>query len=381
MSGTLPPVTYLATDSIQEGIGASQILAYVERLAAKGVDLRLHTFEKAAPSDALRDRLRAAGVDWHSHDFGAFGTAGGIRRLIAGARAVRGAELVHARSDLAAASVMLARCPRWLWDVRSLWVDQRIDLGTVVPGSRMERALRALEAAAAQRSTRIVTLTEAVLPVLDERYGPGTSTKATVIPTCVDTARFPVSPPPDGPLRFLLSGTINAYYDVPLMVDLVVEAKRRRPAELALLTPEQTSWEELLEPVVDERGSATHDKVPAHVARCHVGLSVCRSDVGISRVASMPTKIAEFLACGRPVLVNDGLGDASRLLREHRAGVVVADGSPEAVRHAVDEVETLLADPGTAARCRGLAEAHFDLDGAADRLVATYHGLAAVPAR
>jgi len=51
--------------------------------------------------------------------------------------------------------------------------------------------------------------------------------------------------PPDEPLRLLLGGTINHYYDVPAMVRLVEVSRRRRPTDLILLTPEKTAWEEI----------------------------------------------------------------------------------------------------------------------------------------
>src|SRR5687768_17448837 len=48
---SMPPVTYLTTDSLAEGVGASQVLSYVERLADRGLEIVLHTFEKAAPPE------------------------------------------------------------------------------------------------------------------------------------------------------------------------------------------------------------------------------------------------------------------------------------------------------------------------------------------
>lgn len=373
----LPPLTYLTVDSVSEGIGASQVLAYVERLALRGVRVHLHSFEKVAPRAALGERFARVGATWTPHPFRRHGTAGGLERLGIGARAVHGAELVHARSDLAAASTMLARVPHWLWDVRSLWVDQRIDLGTLSSGSAQERVLRKLEGQAARRSTAIVTLTHAVIPELQTRHGSDLAQKTTVISTCVDTERFEMSSmPPMEPLRLLLAGTINRYYDVPAMVHLVETARRRRPTELILLTPAKTAWEDLLRSVQPQRNHVAHDEMPEHIAASHVGLVVCRSDVGISRLGSMPTKIAEFLSSGRPVVINEGLGDASQLVRDHSCGVVMDDTSPAGIEATLDRLEALLADPEAPARCRALAEERFDLDRATDQLVALYHKMA-----
>ena len=369
---TSPRLTYLTTDSLAEGVGASQVLAYVERLAARDVNVDLHTFEKAAPPTTLVDRVHARGIRWSPHEFGRLGAAGGVARVVRGARAVRGAQLVHARSDMPAASTMLAGVDTWVWDVRSLWADQRVALGTMREGSAEHRVFRRVEGAAARRSSAVITLTSAVLPVLDARYG-GVSAKATVIPTCVDLDAFPLTAmPPSPPLRLLLAGTLNTFYDVPLMVRLVQAGRRRGRAELRLLTPGETSWTSLLDSVEPLKDSALPAEMPGRIAQCHVGLSVCRSDAGVSLTGSMPTKIAEFLAVGRPVVVNPGLGDADRLVAESGTGVVLDDTSDTGIEAAWDRLEELVADPDLPERCRALAAAHFDLDHAVDRLAEVY---------
>jgi glycosyltransferase involved in cell wall biosynthesis len=370
---TLPPLTYLTTDSLAEGVGASQVLAYLDRLVARGLDVRLHTFEKQAPPPTLLARVRSKGIRWSPHQFGRLGAAGGVGRVTRGARAVRGAELVHARSDMPAASAMLARCPTFIWDVRSLWADQRIALGTLRPGSPEHRVFQRVEGAAARRSSGIVTLTAAVLPVLDGRYDGVVSSKSQIIPTCVDLRAFPLTDAPPGPpWRLLLAGTLNTYYDVPLMVRFVSVGQRRRRAELELLSPTATTWDDVLEPVTTRRGSATPAEMPQRLQACHVGLSVCRRDAGVSLTGSMPTKIAEFLASGRPVVVNPGLGDADRMVEASGAGIVLRDPRDEGLEAAWDALEDLLADPATPQRCRDLAEAHFDLEKAADSLMTMY---------
>ena len=370
-------VDYLSTDALTEGVGASQVLAYVERLPSRGVGVTLHSFEKEAPPAALRARLDAAGVLWLPLPFGRFGAAGGLKRLVDGARAVRGATLVHARADLAAASVLVSRQDQWLWDCRGLFADQRLALGTLRAGSPEHRVLRRVERASARGASAIVTLTAAVIPVLEERYGPGVAPRCTVIPTCVDTARFAPVPLPDrSTIELLLSGTINRYYDVPAMVALVRALRSRRPTNLVVAAPTSTAWDRELADVATSRVSVAPDAVPAVVAASHAGLSVCRDDAGISLTGSMPTKIAEFLAMGRPVVVNRLLGDAATLVTEHRAGVVLDAGSPGGVERAADELESLLADPELSARCRALAESHFDLERAVDGLAAVYRSVA-----
>lgn len=365
-------VTYLTHDSVSEGVGASQVLAYVEALAARDVKVHLHSFEKRAPSTRTQERLARLGVSWTPHSFGRPGAAGGLARVLVGARAVRGSELVHARSDMAAASTMLAGVDRWLWDVRSLWADQRIALGALRMNGPEHRVLQRVERAAARRSSAVVTLTDAVLPVLEQRHGLVLRSRAHVIPTCVDLDRFALSAMPPGPVRLLLAGTLNAYYDVPLMARFVAVARRRAGALLDVLSPEGTPWDELLNAAGATRGAARPSEMPTRVAASHVGLSVCREDAGVSLAAAMPTKIGEFLAVGRPVVVNPGLGDAEVLVRESRAGVILDDPSDAGLERAWEQLEALVADPATPERCRALAEEHFSLDSGVERLLKAY---------
>jgi glycosyltransferase involved in cell wall biosynthesis len=101
------------------------------------------------------------------------------------------------------------------------------------------------------------------------------------------------------------------------------------------------------------------------------GLSVCRLDAGPSLKAAMPTKIAEFLATGRPVVVNKGLGDFDEYLTEFNAGVIL-DGSESNLRNMAHNLAEILADPETPMRCRALAEKYFDVDNGAQKYLDLY---------
>jgi glycosyltransferase involved in cell wall biosynthesis len=86
----------------------------------------------------------------------------------------------------------------------------------------------------------------------------------------------------------------------------------------------------------------------------------------------MPTKIAEFLATGRPVVVNRGLGDLDWLLPDSQAGVVLRSSDPEDVDGAADSLLAMLKDPATPGRCRALASRHFDIDVGVRTLLQVY---------
>lgn len=372
MRSDLPPLTYLSFDGLASGVGASQVLPYVERLAARGVQVTVHSFEQDGDRADVARRLTVAGADWVPHEFGRPGAAGGVGRIARAAVAVRGAPLVHARSDLAAAAAMVGAARSWVWDVRSLWREQRLELGALRAGSPEERALRLVERRAARRASGMVTLTEAVVPVLAARHGRLPLARA-VVPTCVALDRFPSSPlPPTDELRLLFSGSLNRYYDLPAMVAFTAAVRALLPTTLAVLAPGATAWERELTAAGAERASATPGQVPDHLRRSHAGLSICRGDLGPSLLAAMPTKLGEFLASGRPVVVSTGLGDMDTLLADHRCGVSLASAAPADQRAAARDLVELLEDPALPDRCRGVAERHFDVDQGAAALIDLY---------
>jgi len=368
-------VTYLSMDPLASTVGLSQVLAYVERLAGRGVAVDLVTFEQEVDA-ALVERLAGLGVGWRPQRFGAGGPIGGIGRVMRATRAVRGVAVVHARSDMAAAAAILACVDRWVWDVRSFWADQKVATGVMGEGSPQARVMRWVEGQAARRSDAVVTLTASGIAELDRRYGAVVSPKARVVTTCADLDKFRFVEPPTGILRVLLAGTLNRYYDVESMLDLVAELRRRGPVEFIVASPGQTDWEDELAAVDAVRVSAASIDMADLIASCHVGLSICRDDAGASLMAAMPTKIGEILACGRLVVVNPGLVDAADMLEGHECGVMFGSTSVAGVEVAADRLEALLADSGAPARCRSLAESCFSLDSAVDALVEVYAALA-----
>lgn len=107
------------------------------------------------------------------------------------------------------------------------------------------------------------------------------------------------------------------------------------------------------------------------ISRYSFGLSVCKLNAGPSLKAAMPTKIAEFLACGRPVVVSKGLGDFDEYIPEFNAGVIL-DGTAANLKTASQELIEIISDPDTPMRCRALAEKYFDIDKGANKYLDLY---------
>jgi glycosyltransferase involved in cell wall biosynthesis len=90
-----------------------------------------------------------------------------------------------------------------------------------------------------------------------------------------------------------------------------------------------------------------------------------------SKRASCPTKFAEALASGLPVVCNRGIGDLDDIVEREGVGILVDGFSETAYSVAVRRLKGLLEDPDVSKRCRRLAETRYSLDLGVD----AYRGL------
>jgi hypothetical protein len=159
------------------------------------------------------------------------------------------------------------------------------------------------------------------------------------------------------------------------MLRLVDELRRRRPTELTALVPGPSPWDSLLRQAGVPVRAAPASEMPDEVAASHVGLCVLQLDGSVSMRASMPTKIGEFLAVGRPVVVNAGLGDLDDLLSRYDCGISLEGYGAEALKRAAENVERIVDDLDAPYRSRSLAETHFNLDAGVTSLTHVYRAV------
>jgi glycosyltransferase involved in cell wall biosynthesis len=110
--------------------------------------------------------------------------------------------------------------------------------------------------------------------------------------------------------------------------------------------------------------------MPKLVSESHFGIAICKQDNLESLAAAVPTKIGEFLASGRPVIVSSGVGDLDLMLATTRTGVVI-DHS-DSLETVAQQIEQLIGDPSTPERCRELAMQHFDMEKSIARYLDIY---------
>jgi glycosyltransferase involved in cell wall biosynthesis len=356
------------------------VLGYLVRLA-DAYRITLISFEKSeAPAD-LKGELRACGINWvplaYHRRPPVLSTA---LDVLAGARALRRATqagapaIVHVRSYVAALIAQRARHgaenAKLLFDIRGFWVDERVDAGLWRRGGPLYRIAKRYERRFFSEADAIVTLTNASIPRLRSWVGKR-ALPIEVIPTCVDLRRFEARPERPGGSHAVWSGSLSTWY----RFDLAPRLADALGLTLTVITQETDSARRILAGHPATVRSVAPDEMPRELFAGDIGLCLIASFV--SKVASMPTRFAEYLAAGMPVIVTPGVGDLESVVEDHMVGVVLRGEDERSIADAANSALALAADRDVRERCRRLAREQFDVDSGSAHYASIYRRLSA----
>ena len=364
---------YLSFDSLQEGVGASQVLAYARKVSVTH-PIKIISFEKEMPDSIAFWDIQRDGITWMPLTFGRFGVIGGLSRVVRMWWNIDRRKVIHARGNLSALAALLRFPKSWIWDSRSLHADQRRALSTDKSITVGFVVMRFLEIILAKQSSSIIVITNAVVPTFVSRYRVSRE-KINVIPTCVDTHRFVEVPkPPTDTTKILLAGTFSPAYDVEIMNKIILRLKQEQKVFVTIATSKgaTNAWKAI---DFDSLVSIPHLEMPILVAENDLGMSILKNDLGVCLSAVASTKAAEFLACGKPIFVNSLQGDLGDLVTKNRVGVATRGSTNIEIESYVEQMLILLKDPDLSARCRQVAEEVFNLNHAVGRLTEIYDSL------
>lgn len=380
----MTPTIYLTRNGLLEPLGQSQVLAYLRGLS-RDYRITLITYEKdedwADQPSVARQREECArlGIRWLPQRFRprpkVIAPALSMLRMVWLVRRevrVQGARLIHARSYIPAAVAMivsrLTGVP-FIFDMRALWPEELITAGRLRRGSVLHRAIIAAERACLRRAGAVVSLTHAAVDHIGRIYpGDMAGQRIAVIPTCADLDRF--VPAGHAPVRRVIGclGTVlSGWFRLDWLASfLSVVARQDDSAVFDLTTRDDPAQ---VRAALDPKGQLSDrlriaPSAPEDVQNVLQGqsASVMFFTDGLSKLGSSPTRMAEILGCGLPVVANDGVGDVARIIREYRVGVLAEGPEPEAMEAAWSELMTLLKDPELPSRCRKAAEEVFSLE-------------------
>lgn len=394
-----PRVLYVSYDGALEPLGQSQVVAYLERLTSVA-DITLLSYEKPADLadrdrvDAMASRLGAARITWLPRRYHrqppVLSTLFDVLIGCRVARRVR-ADIVHARGYVPALiglSVQRAGVARLLFDMRGFWVDEKVEAGHWRRGGLLHRIGKWWERRFLARADAIVSLTEAGIRELPALGATRPGIPIVVIPTCADLDRF--VPHADRVSREPVIGYVgtlsNWYLRDETLAYLAWTCRHIPRATVLMVTREdhaQLRADARRAGIPEGRltlTTASFDEMPQIMQTMDVGVFFIRRC--FSKRASAATKLAEFLACSVPVIINDGIGDSGAIVRGNDVGVVLDDASPATFEATAVDFDRVLSDVTIRARCRQTAERLFSLADGVARYASLYEQLAEqVPAR
>ncbi len=405
-------VLFISYNGALEPLLQSQGISYLKGLSRKGVKCVLLSFEKPfKKKDVFKNKiglmkkeLRDSGIDWywlryHKYPtlpatlFDVFmGVLLSVYLVI-----VKRIDIIHARSTVPAAMGYLASrltAKKFIFDERGLMAEEYVDGGMWKRGGFLYRVVLCFEKKLLVTADALVVLSENIRAFLtDTAYltwgSSGKRKNITVIPCCVDIQKFNIQPSLtkrlskkfglSGKFVFLYTGSFGTWYLLDEMIDFFSCAKTIIPqAHFLILTrlPKNTVTELWVKKGFLNKdltvASVEFTDMPDYIKLANVGMFFIKPT--FSKTSSCPTKFAEYLACGLPVVINSGIGDTDSIVRDNNVGVVVESFDGETYLSAAVKIQGMVKEEkDIATRCYSVARDTFSLENGIEKYWQIYN--------
>lgn len=393
---------YLCYFGLREPLVQTQVLPYLREIKKTGnIKISLLTFEPDFKNkwtnehiETERKKLAEEDINWYFLPYhkrpSAPATAYDVLRGALYTRKLIRREkidILHARIHIPMLMAVLAkklsrRKPKIIFDIRGFFPEEYTDAGIWKENGFLFRVTKRVERWVMKESDGFVVLTEKAREILfpesakagfDKLHRP-----VEVIPCCIDAERFGAAEPLDredlrrelnlnGKRVFVYVGSFGGWYLTDEIIRFLAAAHRQNANTFSMiLTQRDTKKVEsfLLEAGLKKTDflveSVTPQEIPRYLKTADAAISFIKPCY--SKQASSPTKIAEYLAGGLPIVSNSGIGDLDALIEENKVGLILRDFSEADFTKALEKIDRLLKDENLREHCRRLANIEFNLD-------------------
>lgn len=384
---------YICYFGLREPLVQTQVIPYLLEIIKDGVDVHLLTFEpqQLSGDEIETDRITLAGkgIHWHHLAYHKRPTVPAtFYDIVNGARLVRNLNnlykfnVLHCRVHVPALMGTIARKlsrhkPKIIFDIRGFFPEEYTDAGIWPENGWLYRSAKRVEKWLLKEADAFVVLTEKARSILfPESTESGTDKhgrSVEVIPCCVDPDRFNVESDVrktvrselavDGRYVIAYVGSFGGWYLSDEMFAFFAAAREVDPTVFIMILTQrdaEMATERLLSIGFEKSDFYVAGVLPADIPRY---LSAADAAVSFikkcySKQASSPTKNAEYLASGVPVIANSGVGDVAELIDNEGVGVLIKKFDHGGY---VDAIKRLKALGDIRERCRIAARERFDL--------------------
>lgn len=391
---------YICYFGLRESLVQTQVLPYLREINKDGTKVSLLTFEPdfkekwtAEQIENEKKKLAGKNIDWHCLAYhkrpsvpatlydiliGAFYASRLIRREKIGVLHAR----VHTPAVMGAiARKLTRRKPKLLFDIRGFFPEEYTDAGVWKENGWLYKSVKKIEKWLFNESDGFVVLTEKAREILfpesaktgfDKFHRP-----VEVIPCCVDLKRFEAASDTsrmkmrqkynlENRRVIVYVGSFGGWYMTDEMADFLGAARTQDASTFALILTQSDA--ETVSALLQKRGFTKNDFLIKKVAPDEIPLYLSASDIAISFIkacyskqASSPTKIAEYLACGLPVISNSGVGDLDALIKGEEVGIVLGGFDEDNYLKALNKTNDLIEQGDLPEHCRRVSKKYFDL--------------------
>jgi glycosyltransferase involved in cell wall biosynthesis len=366
-------VLYLSYDGMTDQLGQSQVIPYLEGLTKKGYRFHLVSFEKKASfektGDLISAALQVAGIKWYPYQYTkkppVLSTVRDLMRMQRNAMRIikeNNVKLIHCRSYISGLAGLYLKNKTelpFIFDIRGFWADERVDgelwdlhnlFYKFIYNFFKKKEKQMLIAADA-----IISLTENARNELNSWQLKKDNLPVTVIPCCADMNLFNPSKiveaekeqlrkhlliASDAPVITYL-GAIGTWYMLEEMLAFFSLLKTKIPALIFLFITNEhpDAIIKVAEKMNIDLSSlrfykAAREQVPLALSLGSTSLFLIKP--AYSKKASSPTKQAEIMAMGIPVICNRGIGDTDSIVTNYRSGYLVDVNDHSTYLEAVD---------------------------------------------
>lgn len=392
---------YICYFGLREPLVQTQVLPYLREIQKlENVKVNLLTFEpnfkqKWTDEQIETERKKLAGeeINWYFLPYHKRPSAPAtLYDILNGARLARKLihrdkiDILHARVHTPAMMGAIAKKlsrenVKLLFDIRGFFPEEYTDAGVWKENGRLYKSTKKAEKWLLREADGFVVLTnkarDILFPESKEAGFDKFGRPVEIIPCCVDLNRFKSANEIsrletrrklniENRRVIVYVGSFGGWYLTEVIADFLGTAKKRDDTVFALVLTQSNP--DIISELLKMSGFSEKDYLVKKVLPEEIPVYLSASDVAISFIkacyskqASSPTKIAEYLACGLPVVSNAGVGDLDVLIESEKVGVI-SEGFTEAdYLKALEEIDKLKKKPNLAEHCRSVASKHFDL--------------------
>lgn len=395
-------VLYISYDGMTDPLGQSQVLPYLAGLTTQGYQFTLISFEKKArfekESKIIDAIVRRTGITWvplmytkNPPVLSKIYDRWRLRRAALRLYKEQKFDMVHCRSYVAAEMGLWMKKKfgtKFLFDMRGFWADEKVDNGQWNTRNpffrRVYKHYKALEKKFLQQADGIVSLTESAKKELLKNHEYN-GLAIDVIPCCADLEHFNYNhikkdfsaglreqagiSSSDKVITYM--GSIGGWYMTKEMFSFFNRLLLKYPEFILLiLTKDEPNR---VRKEAEESGVPLEKIRVLYAGRNELPDYISLSDCSIffirptySKIASSPTKHAELMGMGIPVICND-IGDTGHVIEASQTGLIVREFTTGEYDRVIDRMPELLAI--SKEHIRRAAFEYFDLEkGAGDYL-------------